>query len=85
MSILYTYVRFRDINVYIIYICFFVYNIWIKSDIPRRPFQQGPGGQALQGPDFLMLALQRANTFFWPFFKDDVGPLGPMYGPYKGW
>ena len=57
-------------------------SFWIKLDIARRPFQQGPGVQALQGPDFLMSALQ---YFFWPFFKDDVGPLGPMYGPYKGW
>ncbi len=51
----------------------------------QAAFQQGPGGQALQGPEFLMPALKRANTFFWLFFKDNVGPLGPMDGPYKGW
>ena len=38
--------------------------MWIRSDKARRPFQQGPEGQSLQGPDFLMSALPRANTFF---------------------
>ena len=60
-------------------------NIGIRSDKARRPFQQGPGGQALQGPDFLMSALQRANTFFGLFLKMMSALIGPMDGPYKGW
>ncbi len=34
---------------------------------------------------FLNVGPPKGQYFFGPFFKDDVSPLGPMYGPYKGW
>ena len=33
---------------------------------------------------FINVGPPKGQYFFWPFFKDDVGPVGPMDGPYKG-
>ena len=52
---------------------------------PQEALPTRAGGTGPPRTGFLNVGPPKGQYFFGPFFKDDVGPLGPMYGPYKGW
>ena len=53
---------------------------YCQAALPTRA-----GGTGPPRTGFINVGPPKGQYFFGPFFKDDVGPVGPMDGPYKGW